>query len=298
MKITLKHIYLTIFFILIITPPLIAESLLDNGKEAFEQQKYDEALNAYNNAFLKYPDSKDIVFNQAAVLYKQEKYDEALSLYQNTLFSNDKTLKSKSLYNIGNIYFKKRDLIKSLENYKKSLELMPDFKNCKYNYEFVRNLIKEEKEKKDKQKKEDQQQGDKGQKDKKKNNQGQEGKKQETEKTNPNNQDKKDNPNTKKPDNSSPDKKEESKKEKASQEEEKERKEKEKSIQNHDKEKKEEKPQTKESIDKQGEKEYLSKEEAERILEALDKDIDKKKRQYLFMEKDNRSYNDPDYKDW
>ena len=138
------------------------EEMLSEGKKAYDNGLYEEALRSYSQALLKAPDSPEIFFNQGAVLYKQKKYEEALNLFQKSLQSPDTKLQARAYYNIGNVYFRQQKWKESFESYKKSLEFQPGNNDCKYNLEFVQKKLQDEKKKQEEQKKEQSSQGQTG----------------------------------------------------------------------------------------------------------------------------------------
>lgn len=79
-------------------------------------------------------------FNRANVYYERPNYDEAIKQYSSILESG---LESGNLYyNLGNCFFKKGELGKSLLNYEKARRLIPLDKDLESNYEYACSLIK------------------------------------------------------------------------------------------------------------------------------------------------------------
>ncbi|MEI8176956.1 MAG: SH3 domain-containing protein [Candidatus Omnitrophota bacterium] len=79
-------------------------------------------------------------FQRANVYYEQGKYDLALQEYGAILARG---VESGNLYyNIGNCYFKKGEVGRSLLNYEKARRLIPLDKDLEANYEYARSLIK------------------------------------------------------------------------------------------------------------------------------------------------------------
>ena len=59
-----------------------AAKLTADGNEAFAQQAYEEALQAYSEAQAKSPELAEPYYNAANVLYREGKYEEALKALQ------------------------------------------------------------------------------------------------------------------------------------------------------------------------------------------------------------------------
>ena len=125
---------------------------LDKAKKAYESGNYEESQELYKN-FVESSNNPESQFNLANSLYKQEKYKEAIEAYENTNLDDESQIANK-YSNLGNAYVKSKEeksLEKALESYKKSLEIQED-KNTRENFEAVKKALEEQKkqEKKDK----------------------------------------------------------------------------------------------------------------------------------------------------
>jgi Ca-activated chloride channel family protein len=113
------------------------------GNTHYYSDKYDEALNSYQDALLEDPQSAVAHFNQGDALYKLEKYEEAIESYQKTVASKEIELEALAYFNIGNAYFKQDKLQESIAAYIKALERDPGDQDAKYNLELARAKLKE-----------------------------------------------------------------------------------------------------------------------------------------------------------
>ncbi len=148
------------------------------GNRLYERGKYDDALGKYTDAQINDPGSPIIYFNIADAHYKKGKYDEAVSAYERASKSDDITLEAKAYYNIGNAKYQQGKLNEALDYYKRAIELSndPDARGdakavnaeAKYNHEFVEKKIKEQMNKQ-----KEQQQKDKSQQEEKQENKSQ-----------------------------------------------------------------------------------------------------------------------------
>jgi len=120
-----------------------ARSRVKQGNELFTQQKYDQALNRYQDALLAAPADRRIHYNVADALYKKKKYEEALKSYQKVLGAEDLQLEAKAYYNIGNTLYRLGKLPESILAYQQALKLNPNDMDAKYNLEYVRRKLKE-----------------------------------------------------------------------------------------------------------------------------------------------------------
>lgn len=128
------------------------------GIEYYNEENYEEALGAYRDAQLEVPESAELHFNIADVLYKQKKYEEAQEEYLQALSTDDALLQSQIFYNVGNCQYRTNKLVEAIDSYKKSLEINPDDIDAKHNLEFVRNKLKEMAEQQQQQAQQQQQQ--------------------------------------------------------------------------------------------------------------------------------------------
>ena len=120
---------------------------VESGNVLYYQEKYDEALNKYQDALIDNPESPEINFNVGNSQYKMKKYDESLKEYEKLLTVPDAMFQSKVYYNIGNTLFRSGKIAECILSYKKALELNPDDIDAKFNLEFARNFLKEHAEK-------------------------------------------------------------------------------------------------------------------------------------------------------
>ncbi len=153
----------------------------EEGRQHYGEGEYDEAISKFTDAQLHLPESDSLNFNIANTHYKVGKLPEAEKSYKGILDSKDVTLKAKANYNMGNTMFKQGKLNEALDFYKKAIKLTEKEsgtngdemkgvrEDAKYNYEFVQKKMeemkqeqqeREEKEEQDKQEKQDQEKQD------------------------------------------------------------------------------------------------------------------------------------------
>ena len=106
-----------------------ARQLVAKGNIAFGQAKYDQALDAYQQASVDQPDNPLIYFNKAAVYYEQQDYQKAMQACETAAIKTQGlTLEAKGKYNLGQCYFQQgqkqqdNDLKKALANYENSIQ--------------------------------------------------------------------------------------------------------------------------------------------------------------------------------
>ncbi len=127
-----------------------------DGAEAYNKGDYPKALEQYSQLLKKHPDDPKIQFDFGAAAYKNNKFDEALAAFNEALKSNDLDLQQKAYYNRGNTQCKKgEETLKTdtqqtqaqwqeaVDSYTASLELKPDDQDALYNRKLVQKKMEE-----------------------------------------------------------------------------------------------------------------------------------------------------------
>ncbi len=148
-----------LFALLFVNPHAEAGMLdfldLKEAKEAYEAKDYEKATKIYKE-YAQTNDDAQSYYNAGNSLYKQEKYPEALEAYQKASFT-DKESEAKKLSNMGNTYAKEttpKSLQKAVEAYENSLKIKEN-KETRENLEEVKKLIEKQKQEQNKDDKED-----------------------------------------------------------------------------------------------------------------------------------------------
>jgi Ca-activated chloride channel family protein len=143
----------------------------EEGVQLYNEEKHDEAISKFTDAQSYVPESQSLNFNIANTHYKTGKFPEAEKSFKDAMKTKDNTLKSKANYNIGNTMYKQGKFKEALDFYKKAIGLtekgnMKDKEtasireDAKYNYEFVQKKMeemqKEQQERQDQEEQEDQ----------------------------------------------------------------------------------------------------------------------------------------------
>lgn len=113
------------------------------GNALYEKGEFDEALKVYKDALLKSPESPHLHYNIGNALYQKRKFKDAAEEYQKALRSDQPLIQEQTFYNLGNSAYRQDKLTDAIEFYKKALQLKPDDMDAKYNLEFVRKKLKE-----------------------------------------------------------------------------------------------------------------------------------------------------------
>jgi len=139
------------------------------GNQLYQDGNYDGALDKYVNAQIDSPEIPQLDFNIADVQYKRGKHSEAAQLFEKVIKSDDIGMKAKSSFNLGNTLYRQGKMKEALECYKKTVDYINEaapapgelgaLKNdAKYNYEYVEKKMKEQQQKQQNQDQKDQQQ--------------------------------------------------------------------------------------------------------------------------------------------
>ncbi len=101
--------------------------LTKQGNEAFNQKRYDEALENYKNAQVESPEAPELHFNIGNVLFRQKKYDKSIEEFQKLPGStNEGITESKAYYNIGVAQYRIAEQHESLGNISEALKSLED----------------------------------------------------------------------------------------------------------------------------------------------------------------------------
>ena len=134
--------------------------LVEAGNEAFARGEYDASLEKYEKAGELKPDSGVVLFNRGAALYRQERYDEALNAFERAasqaMTEGYRDLEAKSRYNMGNSAFRRAERLsredprQGLEELKRSsgffkdaVQQSPEFTLAAQNLEISRRAAKQ-----------------------------------------------------------------------------------------------------------------------------------------------------------
>ena len=120
--------------------PLVAQAgrtAVEEANRLYAEGRFTEAHERYLDALRESPDSPVIRFNDGSALYQNAEFEQALQAYGDAIESGDPTLVSDAWYNIGNVLYRQQMLEQSLEAFKQSLRLDPSDDDAKHNLERV-----------------------------------------------------------------------------------------------------------------------------------------------------------------
>ncbi len=114
------------------------------GNRNFSEGDYDKALELYREALEESPDSPAIRFNLGDAHFKKEELEDAADSFSQALQSEDPEIMSRAQYNLGNSLFRQGKLQESLGAYREALKLAPGDRDAKHNLEFVLKQLQEQ----------------------------------------------------------------------------------------------------------------------------------------------------------
>jgi tetratricopeptide (TPR) repeat protein len=151
------------------------------GNNLFTDGNFAEAEVEYRKALEAKPGYPRGTFNLGDALFEQENFEESGKLFGEVAESNlPETDKSNAYYNLGNSLLKEKKFKESIEAYKETLRRNPADENARYNLEYARQMLKQQQQQeqqqqqnqdqnKDQENKDDQKQDQQDQKDQKDN---------------------------------------------------------------------------------------------------------------------------------
>ena len=110
----------------------------DQGLEYYSNQKFDDAKKYYEALILGNGSIPEAHFGKGAASYQLGEFDSARDSFDKSLKSSDKQVKSKAYYNLGNTFYKNNKKEEAIKYYRKALELNPNDKEAKFNYELLK----------------------------------------------------------------------------------------------------------------------------------------------------------------
>lgn len=114
------------------------------GNRLYEEGRFAEAHEKYLEALLEAPDSPIIRFNDGNALYRGEDYASALESFRAAVESGDPELAAAAWYNLGNTLYRQGALPESLEAFKQALRADPADADAKHNLERVLEQMQEQ----------------------------------------------------------------------------------------------------------------------------------------------------------
>ncbi len=136
---------------------------VEEGNRLYGEGRFGEAHERYVEALRRNPDSYLIRFNEGNALYQSQEYQRALEAYGAVTEAGIQDLDASAWYNLGNTLVQQEQLPQALEAYKQALRRNPADWDAKHNLEVV--LERMQQDQQDQPQDQDQQDQDQNQED-------------------------------------------------------------------------------------------------------------------------------------
>ena len=132
----------------------------NSGHESYSAGDYATALEVYQGAQERSPESGEPYYNSGNVLYRTGEYENSLQDYDESLRHAIGELRSRGFFNRGNTSFQQEQYAQAVEAYKEVLRANPDDLDAKHNLELALKQLppQEQEEDQEEQEQEEQQQ--------------------------------------------------------------------------------------------------------------------------------------------
>jgi Ca-activated chloride channel family protein len=134
----------------------------DKGKKAYEEGHYDEARIYYEHILKNRKKDNGAQFGLGVTAYQQKDMETAARALNNAMNSDDKSLASKAMYNLGNMFRDQQKMEESLALYRKAIELDPADEDAKVNYELLKQVLQQQEQQQQEDKQNQEQDQEKG----------------------------------------------------------------------------------------------------------------------------------------
>ena len=116
----------------------------DKGEKAYEEGHYDEARVYYEHVLKNRKKDDGAQYGLGVTAYQQKDMETAARALNNAMNSDNKSLASKAMYNLGNMFRDQQKMEESLALYRKAIELDPTDEDAKVNYELLKQVLQQQ----------------------------------------------------------------------------------------------------------------------------------------------------------
>ena len=141
-----------VFVICLMACGLTPAQVNNSGHDSYLGGDYAGALESYQNAQRRAPESGEPFYNSGNALYRTEEYEEASQSYDDSLRHASGELRSHGFFNRGNAAFQQQNYSEAVEAYEEVLRMNPDDEDAKHNLELaLRRMSPEDEEQQEEQ---------------------------------------------------------------------------------------------------------------------------------------------------
>lgn len=116
------------------------------GNRLYQEGRFEEAHEKYLEALRAAPGSPVVRFNDGNALYQTQEFQRALEAYQEAIETGDPALEAEAWYNVGNSFFRQQQLAEAVEAYKQALRTNPSDMDAKHNLELALEQMEQQQE--------------------------------------------------------------------------------------------------------------------------------------------------------
>ena len=109
----------------------------NSGHEAYQNGDYASALESYQDAQGRAPDSSEPYYNSGNTLYRTEELEQAIESFDESLKHAQGDLRSRGFFNRGNTSFQQEEYAEAVKSYEEVLRMNPDNEDAKHNLELA-----------------------------------------------------------------------------------------------------------------------------------------------------------------
>ena len=123
-----------------------AHELKQDGDDCYTAQNYTEAEENYRKSIEVEP-TVNGEYNLGNSIYMQERFEEAISHYENAVrLAKDKETKADAFYNLGNSYLNAGKLEEGINSYINTLKINPKDDDAKHNLTLAKRMLQQQQE--------------------------------------------------------------------------------------------------------------------------------------------------------
>ncbi len=142
----MKRLLTPLFALLLLTAcgGAKTEKIIESGNQAFADQAYETALEAYGQAAATEPELAEPLYNAANVHYRQGAFEQAGETLAVAMSRADEALGANAQFNLGNSRFQTEQYAEAATAYKDALRLNPSDLEAKTNLELTLQKLQEQ----------------------------------------------------------------------------------------------------------------------------------------------------------
>lgn len=129
---------------------------IETARLAYEEKRYDEAIEALQKAEERRGERAEIAFNQGLLRMVTQESDSARKLFERASEAENSELRASAWFELGNLSFDKKEWQDAIDSYIECLGANPQHEDAKWNLELALQKLEEEKQEQEQEKKDQQ----------------------------------------------------------------------------------------------------------------------------------------------